>query len=84
MPHHPYLAPSPRYEEYYEGVTPPVARDPFDDTLHPFLRWWREHADWVDLSADAVRRARAAYWTLVEVMDRLAGRILRALAESGL
>ena len=84
LPHSPYLARQPLYDEYYESILPPVIHDPFDESLHPFLRWWREHSDWVDLPEDAVRRARAAYWTLVADMDTLIGRILQALEENGL
>jgi choline-sulfatase len=45
---------------------------------------WRAACGIREVSDEEVRRARAAYWALVERMDMLIGQILTALRENGL
>ena len=85
LPHHPYLARRAIYEEYRESITMPRVRGTAQNGEHPFMAWWREHTNLADpLPDDWILRGRAAYWALVDEMDRMIGKILRALDENGL
>ncbi len=83
LPHAPYVARREDFDLYREGMTMPVQQDPWDDGLHPFVRWWRTWGGVEQVPDADVLRARAAYWGLVTAMDRLIGRILDALRDNG-
>ena len=84
LPHDPYLARRQGYEWYRQRIGPPTVRDPFDNDLHPFIRWWRERNGWQAVSDEWVLGARAAYWALISAMDSMIGQILQALTDNGL
>ena len=84
LPHSPYLARPADLERYRDRVTPPAVRLPIDDGLHPFDRWWREHAGLADVPEVWTMRARAAYWALTACLDTLIGQVLEALEANGL
>ncbi len=84
LPHQPFVARLGDYKYYYENMFPPQNAAPFGDHLHPHIKMWREASGIKEVSDEEVRRARAAYWALVERMDMLIGQILNSLRENGL
>jgi choline-sulfatase len=54
------------------------------DKEHPWLNWWREKHNIVDVPEDHAIRARTAYYALVTRMDKMIGQILDKLEERGL
>jgi choline-sulfatase len=58
--------------------------EPYGPHLHPHLRYWRERCGITDVTDAETRRARAAYWALVNRVDDLVGQILGALERLGL
>ena len=84
LPHQPFVARREDYEYYYKNMFPPKNPEPFGDHLHPHIKMWREASGIVEVSDEEIRRARAAYWALVERMDILIGQILTALRQNDL
>jgi choline-sulfatase len=82
LPHQPYVCASEDYRRYAGRVGLPGL--PAPEPEHPYLRWWRDHTGSLDLPAEAVLRARAAYYGLVTSLDRMIGRILDRLDSLGL
>ncbi|WMS42978.1 sulfatase-like hydrolase/transferase [Acuticoccus sp. MNP-M23] len=82
LPHPPYVVDRAAFEAYADRVPPPNLGPEAAD--HPFHTWWRGNRGIDDVPADAVARARAAYWGLVARMDEMIGRVLAALGEAGL
>lgn len=81
LPHPPYVAQAEDYLRYAGRVGAPRLPRPSPD--HPWLAWWRETSGIERVDAADVLAARAAYYGLVTAMDRMIGRILAALDESG-
>ena len=83
LPHAPFVA---RVEDYalFAGRVgaPRLAAPPMEE--HPWLAWWRQSRNIVDVGDDAVLRARTAYYALVHRMDAMIGEVLDALDEAGL
>ena len=84
LPHQPFVARLQDYRYYYENITPPQTPEPFGDHLHPHIKHWRQACEIEEVSAEEIRRARAAYWALVYRMDVLIGQIVAALRENDL
>lgn len=84
LPHQPFVARREDYEYYYENMSPPKSPEPFGDHLHPHIKQWRSDSGIENPPVEEIRRARAAYWALVERMDILIGQMLAALRENGL
>lgn len=84
LPHQPFVARLADYEYYYENMFPPHITEAFGEHLHPHIKMWREKSGIEQVSDEEVRRARAAYWALVERMDILIGQITAALRENDL
>ena len=84
LPHQPYVARKPDYDQYRGTVPMPSRPEPFGDAIHPYLRWWREQCGIAEVTRDEVLRARTAYWALVTRMDAMIGEVLDALERSGL
>jgi len=82
LPHAPYVARKEDYE-FYDGKVGP-AEIPLPEEEHPWLQWWREKHDIVEVPEDHAIRARTAYYALVTGMDRMIGKILDKLEEHGL
>lgn len=84
MPHQPYVA-RPEYYAHYAGRVgmPDVAASDLS-AEHPYMTAWRAHTGIADVPEDAVLRARAAYYGLVEEMDAKIGRVLDRLEANGL
>ncbi len=75
QPHYPYVADAQLLKYYLPRVTPYLETPSFD---HPFLRRFE-----VRLPEEALRRATAAYYAMVETMDGYIGRVLEALRKAG-
>ncbi len=82
LPHCPYIAPKRLFDEYLQTVDVPQIPADYHDTLHHFMRLWREHRCVDELTEEQVRTARAAYYGLVTLMDELIGNILSVLAKT--
>lgn len=82
LPHAPFVC-WPDDFARYTGRVPPPANSPAEDE-HPWLHWWRQSRGIADVPAATIDRARTAYWGLVTHLDRLIGRVLAALDETGL
>ncbi len=81
LPHCPYIGLKELFDYYYPLVDIPAieARQPED------VRRLRENRDILrGLPEERIRVARAAYFAMVEHLDRLIGRLLDCLAETGL
>ncbi len=84
LPHSPYVARREDYQLYQDVITLPKHPEPFSDTLHPYLKWWREWTGLIDVPESEVLSARTAYWALVTRMDVMIGEILTALRKNDL
>jgi len=84
MPHCPFIAPKALYDHYYERLTPPHLPDGYLDDVPEPVRSMRQRRGFDELTPEQVRRARAAYYGLVEYFDGLVGRLLGTLREAGL
>lgn len=81
LPHCPYIALKELFDYYYDRVTIPTveAVQPED------IRRFRADRDILrELPEERIRVARAAYFGLVEHLDRLIGTVLACLEETGL
>jgi choline-sulfatase len=85
-PHYPLTVPEPFYSLYDPADIPDPKLDPaLGHALHPWtevLADRQPHANGLD--PDKTRRAIAAYYGLCSYVDDLIGRVLDALAETGL
>jgi len=82
LPHNPYVC-DPALFAHYLAVLPEADTVP-PETEHPAVQALRETRGLTGVDAGEARRARAAYYGLVETMDRNVGRVLAALEQSGL
>jgi choline-sulfatase len=80
FPHCPFVCERELFEHYHDRVEVPSIEA--DQT--PTITRFRRHREVLDLSDEAIRGARAAYYGMVEWFDRQVGRILTTLEESGL
>ena len=76
--HPPYIATPEDYRAIAPGVGPPRLAAPA--TRHPALAEWAEAGAVDTVPEDAVMRSRAAYYGLVRMIDRLAGRAIDKVA----
>ena len=84
LPHQPFVARREDYEYYYSRIHPPKILAADIQNLHPHIGWWRKACDIESVTPEETRRARAAYWALVERMDTMIGQILGALRANDL
>ncbi|MCZ6633815.1 MAG: sulfatase-like hydrolase/transferase [bacterium] len=80
LPHCPFIAPKDLFEYYHNRVDVPEVEAEQPETVTRF----RRHRDVLDLDAERVRVARAAYFGLVEFVDGLVGQVLDTLKKTGL
>lgn len=83
-PHCTYCCPRKLFDYYMERLPLPSVPEDFAETCHPAVRQWMQRRDLLKVDPQAVRRARAAYYGMVEIMDQHLGRILGALDQAGL
>ena len=60
----------------------PQLPEGYRDSLHPFLKAWRQNRQVDELTDEQVRTARAAYYGLVTFMDEQVGKILSTLRDT--
>ncbi len=83
-PHCPFVCPADLFHYYYERVGNPAIPEGYLDSLHPAVQKWRSTREVEKAGADDIRRCRAAYYGLVEMLDGNIGRIMEGLDRSGL
>lgn len=84
LPHQPFVARMEDYRYYFERIEPPTIQEAHSNRLHPHIAWWRSACGIETVSEEETRRARAAYWALVDRMDTMIGQILDALRANDL
>ncbi|MGP1396304.1 MAG: sulfatase-like hydrolase/transferase [Inquilinaceae bacterium] len=84
LPHQPYVAKTDDYALYDGKVGGPEQPPAPPDREHPYLAAWRRHTGIETLDYADIVRSRTAYYALVTAFDRMVGRVLDALQESGL
>jgi len=78
-PHCPYVCPETLFS-YYDGILPePNLFEEFKQTVHPAIKKFYELRGIRDLSAEEVKRAQAAYYGLVEILDQHVRDIVEAI-----
>ncbi|MEM1012296.1 MAG: sulfatase-like hydrolase/transferase [Planctomycetota bacterium] len=82
-PHCPFVCP-PDLFEYYMDVLPPPTHSDLPDDLPTFLQNKAANDVPDHITPEHIRRARAAYWGLVEWLDGQVGQVLACLDELGL
>ncbi|MCJ7874100.1 sulfatase-like hydrolase/transferase [Phaeobacter sp. J2-8] len=82
LPHQPYVAAPELVEKYLNILPATVPSGAVPD--HPYFAWWRDHSGLCAVTAQDTRRALAAYYALVEVMDAMIGELLDRLHQTGL
>jgi choline-sulfatase len=79
-PHCPFVCPRDLFDHYYDTIPRPEPLDDLRSTLHPAVRKWLTNRGILDLDLETIHRARAAYYGLIELMDRYVGRLREAVA----
>ncbi|MBN1671154.1 MAG: sulfatase-like hydrolase/transferase [Kiritimatiellae bacterium] len=82
-PHCPYVCPPGLFDYYYKNLPPPSAPEGFLHSAHPAVKDWFDIREMHVVEPEDVKRARAAYYGLVELVDGYTGEILQAV-EAGL
>jgi choline-sulfatase len=79
-PHCPYVAPKRWYDYYYNTLPiPEVISEKEKKALHPAIQKWIELRGVGDVTAEELRRVRAAYYAMITFMDENTGRIMQAV-----
>ena len=80
LPHNPLICARELFDYYLERIpVPEPAPADYLDGLNPAIRKWRERRGADDLTPEQNRRGLAAYYGLVEQMDRNLGQIVDAV-----
>lgn len=82
LPHCPFIAPRDLFDYYYDRIDIPSVEEDQPATVRR-LRQSRGLLD-PPLSDERIRIARAAYFGMVELLDRMVGQVLDCLDEAGL
>ena len=82
-PHNPYVCEPDLFHKYRERLPRPDGKAIADAhaTAHPGLRAWLDARDMLDPDLDELHNARAAYYGMVEEVDRQFGRLAAAVDE---
>lgn len=84
-PHCTYCCPRTLFDKYMDLLPLPDCPEDFKANCHPAVRNWMLKRDVLAaVDTDAIRRARAAYYGLVELLDQHVGAILKTLSDCGL
>lgn len=82
-PHCPYIAPKEIYDYYYKILPPMKYMEKKErEKMHPAIQKWYSNRKMDEVNDEDVRRIRAAYYSLVEVMDTNIGRIIDAVEKN--
>ena len=84
LPHAPYIAPRPLYDEYVGRVILPSVPAGARAAQHPAVRMWRQDKGFDEATPDQQRAARAGYYGMVTMVDEAVGQLVAALDETGL
>ena len=84
LPHSPYIAPRPLYDEYVDRVILPSVPAGARAAQHPAVRMWRQDKGFDEATPDQQRAALAGYYGMVTMVDEAVGQIVAALDETGL
>lgn len=79
-PHCPYVCPKELFDSYYSLLPDPEDPADFRRNVHPAIRKWYANRSVSDVSPAETRRVRAAYYGMVEYLDRLIGRVLAEIS----
>ncbi len=79
-PHCPYIAPRELFDYYYD-ILPEIEFTDEDkkDQMHPAIQRWYANRNLSEVSPADVRRIRAAYYAMVEILDRHVGKLLEVI-----
>lgn len=82
-PHCPYIAPKELYDYYY-NLLPPMPYMSAEERakMHPAIQNWYANRKMEEVKDEDVRRIRASYYALVELMDSYVGRIVKTIEET--
>lgn len=82
-PHNPYVCEPEKFADYHQRLPRPDLKAIAEKhaTAHPGLRAWLEGRNMLHPDPDELHRARAAYYGMVEEMDRQFGRIAATVDE---
>lgn len=78
-PHPPYIARRDDFDRFDGHLPAPRLPVPAND--HPAIAAWRQAGETDNLPAEAAQTARAAYYGLVRMVDRLCGRVLDRIGD---
>lgn len=78
-PHCPFVCPRELFAYYHERLPLPDVPADFLDAVHPAIRDHLKRRDVLDQPQAWVRACRAAYYGLVEILDRHVGRVLETV-----
>ena len=84
LPHAPFVAAEDKVAKYMDLVGLAHQRAPNENDEHLWINRWRKYRDILDVTHEEERRARAAYYALVETLDAMVGRVLNKLEDLGL
>ena len=84
LPHNPYVCPGDLFEEYMDRLAAPHALGELPGDEHPAVQALRRYRGVDRVGPEQARRARAAYFGMITLMDRNIGRVLDALEATGL
>lgn len=79
-----FIAPKELYDYYYERVEVPDVPEGYRDNLHPVMKRWLQRRRLTDVTDGETRKARAAYYGLLEYSDNTMGQLLGSLDQVGL
>jgi choline-sulfatase len=75
-PHPPFIVEKELFDYYDNNMEDVVTDEAFRKNLHPAMQIWLEKRKITDVPAETKHRVRAAYYGLVEHMDRCIGEVL--------
>ena len=79
--HPPFVCPEDKFRYYYDMLPPLTPSEVDFRSLHPAIQAWLTSRNVIDVTADELRRVRAAYYAMVEFLDDNLGQILDKAAQ---
>ena len=83
-PHCPYIVEEEYYRKYLDRVTPAEGTKDELDALHPYHKRYRETIEIDRIPEENLRKATAAYYGLVDLLDDEIGKLIDVLERTGL